>query len=72
MRYTKVQFAATCLIACFAAVPAAQAQWAVIDAPAIVQLIQEVQTMAQQLQIGITWGGDWSTFKDGPHYELRS
>ena len=50
MRYTKVQFAATCLIACFAAVPAAQAQWAVIDAPAIVQLIQEVQTMAQQLQ----------------------
>ena len=28
----------------------ARAQWAVIDAPAIVQLIQEVQTMAQQLQ----------------------
>jgi len=18
----------------------------------------------------ITWGGDWQTFKDGPHYEL--
>lgn len=29
--------------------PAARAQWAVIDAPAIVQLIQEVQTMQQQL-----------------------
>jgi type IV secretion system protein VirB5 len=28
----------------------AHAQWAVIDAPAIVQLIQEVQTMEQQLQ----------------------
>ena len=30
-------------------VPAAHAQWAVVDAPAIVQLIQEVQTTAQQL-----------------------
>jgi type IV secretion system protein VirB5 len=28
----------------------ARAQWAVIDAPAIVQLIQEVQTLEQQLQ----------------------
>jgi type IV secretion system protein VirB5 len=28
---------------------AAHAQWAVIDAPAIVQLIQQVQTMAEQL-----------------------
>ena len=32
-----------------AVVPAARAQWAVVDAPAIVQLIQEVQTMQQQL-----------------------
>jgi type IV secretion system protein VirB5 len=30
-------------------VPTAHAQWAVVDAPAIVQLIQEVQTTAQQL-----------------------
>jgi len=30
-------------------VPTARAQWAVIDAPAIVQLIQEVQTTAQAL-----------------------
>jgi type IV secretion system protein VirB5 len=29
--------------------PTAHAQWAVVDAPAIVQLIQEVQTTAQQL-----------------------
>jgi type IV secretion system protein VirB5 len=28
----------------------ARAQWAVIDAPAIVQLVQEVQTLEQQLQ----------------------
>ena len=33
-----------------AAMPSARAQWAVIDAPAIVQLIQQVQTMEQELQ----------------------
>lgn len=38
-----------CLLASLAISPAARAQWAVIDAPAIVQLIQEVQTMQQQL-----------------------
>jgi type IV secretion system protein VirB5 len=39
-----------CLLASAIAVPTARAQWAVIDAPAIVQLIQEVQTMEEQLQ----------------------
>lgn len=34
-----------------ATVPPASAQWAVVDAPAIAQLIQEVQTMQQQLQV---------------------
>lgn len=34
-----------------AAAPPANAQWAVVDAPAIAQLIQEVQTMQQQLQV---------------------
>jgi type IV secretion system protein VirB5 len=38
-----------CLAAVLLAAPAARAQWAVVDAPAIVQLIQEVQTMRQQL-----------------------
>lgn len=37
------------LLACIAIAPAARAQWAVIDVPAIAQLIQEVQTMQQQL-----------------------
>ena len=32
-----------------AALPAARAQWAVIDVGAIAQLIQEVQTLRQQL-----------------------
>ena len=50
MRSLKVRVVVACIIASFAAAPAADAQWAVVDAPAIVQLIQEVQTTAQQLQ----------------------
>jgi type IV secretion system protein VirB5 len=50
MRNLKVRMLAACCIASLAAAPAAWAQWAVVDAPAIVQLIQEVQTTAQQLQ----------------------
>lgn len=50
MRSLKVRVVVACIIAWFAAAPAADAQWAVVDAPAIVQLIQEVQTTAQQLQ----------------------
>lgn len=43
------RFLALCLLASIAIAPGARAQWAVVDAPAIVQLIQEVQTMQQQL-----------------------
>src|SRR6202161_2450194 len=50
MRSLKIRMVAACFIASLAAAPAAWAQWAVVDAPAIVQLIQEVQTTAQQLQ----------------------
>jgi type IV secretion system protein VirB5 len=50
MRSLKIRMVAACFIASLAATPAAWAQWAVVDAPAIVQLIQEVQTTAQQLQ----------------------
>ena len=50
MRSLKIRMVAACFIASLAVTPAAWAQWAVVDAPAIVQLIQEVQTPAQQLQ----------------------
>jgi type IV secretion system protein VirB5 len=49
MRRFKVRMLAACIVS-LAAVPAAWAQWAVVDVPATVQLIQEVQTTAQQLQ----------------------
>ena len=38
-----------CLIVSIGAIPAAHAQWAVIDVGAIAQLIQEVQTCRRQL-----------------------
>jgi peptidoglycan L-alanyl-D-glutamate endopeptidase CwlK len=25
---------------------------------------------AKRLGVGIVWGGDWKSFRDGPHYEL--
>jgi type IV secretion system protein VirB5 len=50
MRSLRIRMVAACFIASLAVTPAAWAQWAVVDAPAIVQLIQEVQTTAQQLQ----------------------
>jgi len=47
MRITRILFAVWLAVA---AVPAAHAQWAVIDVGAIAQLVQEVATLHQQLQ----------------------
>ena len=44
-----IRLTVVCLVASIAFAPAARAQWAVIDMPAIAQLVQEVQTMQQQL-----------------------
>jgi type IV secretion system protein VirB5 len=46
---TRFRWVSIGLILLVAAVPAARAQWAVIDVGAIAQLIQEVQTLRQQL-----------------------
>jgi type IV secretion system protein VirB5 len=46
-----IRLSLVCAAASLAVAPAARAQWAVIDVPAIVQLVQEVQTMQQQLAI---------------------
>jgi len=29
-----------------------------------------MKTAADELEVAIVWGGDWNTFKDGPHFEL--
>jgi peptidoglycan L-alanyl-D-glutamate endopeptidase CwlK len=29
-----------------------------------------IKTVAKELNILIEWGGDWTSFKDGPHFQL--
>lgn len=33
-------------------------------------LAAAVKQAAKDVGVSIEWGGDWSTFKDGPHYQL--
>jgi type IV secretion system protein VirB5 len=49
MRSSKICLPIAFLAVSMLQIPPARAQWAVVDAPAIVQLIQQVQTTAQQL-----------------------
>jgi peptidoglycan L-alanyl-D-glutamate endopeptidase CwlK len=30
-----------------------------------------IKKVAKELGIDIVWGGDWQSFKDGPHFELH-
>ncbi len=40
------------------------------DWPLYHQLAAVVKAAASQEKVPVTWGGDWRTFKDGPHWEL--
>ena len=40
------------------------------DWPLYHKLAVSVKQAAAELQIPIEWGGDWTTFKDGPHWQL--
>lgn len=36
------------------------------------QLVADhIKAVAKDMDIPITWGGDWQSFKDGPHFELN-
>lgn len=35
------------------------------------QLAEHIKKVAKQLNIAITWGGDFKSFVDMPHYELK-
>jgi peptidoglycan L-alanyl-D-glutamate endopeptidase CwlK len=36
------------------------------------QLVADhIKKVAKELGIDIVWGGDWQSFKDGPHFELH-
>jgi peptidoglycan LD-endopeptidase CwlK len=43
---------------------------AAFDWPLYHKLAPAVKREAQNLGVKIVWGGDWKTFKDGPHFEL--
>lgn len=40
------------------------------DQPLYVRLSIAMKDAATKLGVQITWGGDWKSFKDGPHFEL--
>lgn len=40
------------------------------DWPLYYKIAEAVKQAAKELNIPIEWGGDWKTFKDGPHYQL--
>lgn len=35
------------------------------------KLAAAMKQAAKELGVAIDWGGDWKTFKDGPHFELN-
>lgn len=40
------------------------------DWPLYHRLAKTVKAAAAELGVPLQWGGDWRTFKDGPHWEL--
>lgn len=46
---------------------AGQVRW---DWPLYEKLAQAMKQAAKELKVALEWGGDWKTFKDGPHFEL--
>ena len=40
------------------------------DWPLFYKLAPVFKQAAQDLQVALEWGGDWKTFKDGPHFQL--
>ena len=40
------------------------------DWPLFSKIAQAMKAAAAELKISIQWGGDWKTFKDGPHFQL--
>lgn len=40
------------------------------DWPLYYRIAAAMKVAASELGVSIVWGGDWKTFKDGPHFEL--
>lgn len=50
-----------------AAVVDGEVRW---DWPLYYKLADAMKAAADEIGVPIVWGGDWQTFKDGPHFEL--
>lgn len=50
-----------------AAVVGTEVRW---DWPLYGKLATFMKQAATELKVPIVWGGDWKSFKDGPHFEL--
>ncbi len=50
-----------------AATVTGQVRW---DWPLYSKLAKAMKAAAKAEKVPITWGGDWVSFKDGPHFEL--
>lgn len=46
---------------------AGEVRW---DWPLYHKIAAAMKEAAAELEIPIEWGGDWTTFKDGPHFQL--
>ena len=40
------------------------------DWPLYTKIAEAMKYAAKELDIALIWGGDWVSFKDGPHFEL--
>lgn len=40
------------------------------DWPLYTKLSTYFKAAAKELDVPLTWGGDWKSFRDGPHYEV--
>ena len=40
------------------------------DWPLYHKIAKAMKDAAKELNVAIVWGGDWRSFKDGPHFEL--
>ena len=46
---------------------AGEVRW---DWPLYAEISRAFKQAAFELKVPIVWGGDWKSFRDGPHYEL--
>jgi len=40
------------------------------DWPLYYKIADAMKQAAKELDVALEWGGDWKTFKDGPHFQL--